>query len=394
VRPRYICLLTLLLPLLSPTPPARADDRTCEPTPSELGDIEELIDALLGPSPGESLAVCEDTCGPRGEPGKWANDGMCDDGGPGATNAECPPGSDCTDCGVRGCDQDHPCGEGQTCVDGGCEFELGDPPTTLPSDLPGLGIESGGDPDDLLPFTPVRGRGYENYPENGETWDDQYRSYVRRDLRALVKYASARVEFMSRGWDFGNGAPLGLGDMSEADGSIPGTRERDPGHPRGSHLNGQDMDIAYYQLTTMDNHLRPVCEHRDPKGSELSRCVSPPDNLDVYRTALFLAYLHDSDSLRIIGVDGQIGPLIEEAWERLCDEGWLSGDHPVCTGEDRLTYETTDRGYGWYRHHHHHFHVSTFGGSGEPDPDDRHNHHPGCMHQSGGPTAMSPAAKE
>ena len=39
--------------------------------------------------------ICEDTCSESGE--SWANDGECDDqnGIP-----SCPPGSDCTDCGM------------------------------------------------------------------------------------------------------------------------------------------------------------------------------------------------------------------------------------------------------------------------------------------------------
>eukprot|EP00966_Prymnesium_polylepis_P276672 6392005-Prymnesium_polylepis.1 len=41
------------------------------------------------PPPG-----CADTC-------LYSRDGDCDDGGPGAEYADCPPGTDCTDCGVR-----------------------------------------------------------------------------------------------------------------------------------------------------------------------------------------------------------------------------------------------------------------------------------------------------
>jgi len=382
--------LTLLVGL-SLIPEASADNRVCEPVTPSLGDIAELYDLL--PAMAPELAVCEDTCGPKGEAGKWAGDGMCDDGGAGSTNGQCPPGTDCTDCGVRGCDRENPCGDGMTCVDAVCEFVLGAVPDCPIGRLPGLGYESGGEPDDLVPFTPYQGDGYHNYPENGETEEDMYRSYTRRDVRAMVKYAAAWTRCMGQDWAFGNQQPLGLGDMSEGDGSIPGSREDDPGHPAGSHLNGRDMDIAYFQLEGDDNHLRPVCEHRDPKGNYLQRCISEPDNLDVFRTAMFLAKLHDSDNLRIIGVDGQIGPLIEAAWERLCDEGWLDDDHPVCSGKDKLAYETVNRGNGWYKHHHHHFHISTYGGSSEP-ADDGHNHHDGCMHQVDGPTAETPAMKE
>ena len=45
--------------------------------------------------------LCSDTCGPPGDPGVWAGDGECDDGGEGAANAVCALGTDCRDCGPR-----------------------------------------------------------------------------------------------------------------------------------------------------------------------------------------------------------------------------------------------------------------------------------------------------
>ena len=51
---------------------------------------------------------------------------------------------------------------------------------------------SGADCDDLVPFDPDYGDGYIDYPENGETWTNQYRSYIRRDLMMLIKYATAK----------------------------------------------------------------------------------------------------------------------------------------------------------------------------------------------------------
>ena len=38
--------------------------------------------------------LCSDTC-------FWADDGWCDDGGPGSDNGDCSYGSDCIDCGIR-----------------------------------------------------------------------------------------------------------------------------------------------------------------------------------------------------------------------------------------------------------------------------------------------------
>ena len=117
------------------------------------------------------------------------------------------------------------------------------------------------DCDALIPFLPPLGDGYWNYPLNGETTDDQYRSFARRDLVMLIKYAAAKTRCLAANWPEGSAIELGLGDMSEADGSIPGTRDGSPGHPPGTHTNGTDMDIAYYQVGTADNRLRPVCSH-------------------------------------------------------------------------------------------------------------------------------------
>jgi len=207
---------------------------------------------------------------------------------------------------------------------------------------------------DLVPFNPATGPGYDNYPINGETPTNQYRSYVRRDVMMLVKYATAMVACQSAGWRFGNRGPLGLGDMSESDGAIPGTSIGSPGHPPGTHLDGADMDIGYYQTGTSNNRLRAICDHMRG-GSDQYHCVSEPTLLEPWRTALFLGHLHANSNLRVIGVDGRAGVLIDSALTRLCADGWVSGT--ACRSH-RITYETTDMGRGWFHFHHHHLHIS------------------------------------
>ena len=71
--------------------------------------------------------------------------------------------------------------------------------------------------------------------------------------------------------------------------------------------------------------------------------------------------MHDSPRLRVVGVDGRIGPLVEAAVDQLCVDGWLTGS--VCSSGLALAYETTDGGAGWFRFHHHHLHISI---SGQP----------------------------
>ena len=67
---------------------------------------------------------------------------------------------------------------------------------------------------------PRRTDSYWDYPLNGETSTNQYRSYLRRDLALLLTYASDQTHCLSQNWDFGNREPIGLGDMS-VDGAIP-----------------------------------------------------------------------------------------------------------------------------------------------------------------------------
>lgn len=324
----------------------------------------------------EVCTGADDGCPPNSSP---SSDGMgcvCDEGF--MVNA------DRTAC-VRECTMDSDCGGGMVCVDnscrtppctasscptgticaasGDCVVDIGMPPTGAPP--AGCRVGSMGIPDwrctgtncgDLVVFDPRRASGYWDYPLNGETESNQYRSYVRRDVMMLVRYATAMVACQAGGWP-GNGGDLGLGDMSERDGAIPGTSIGSPGHPEGTHVDGHDMDIGYYQTGTANNQLRPVCPHTSG-GSDQYHCTGDPVNLDPWRTALFLGHLHASPNLRVIGVDGRVGPLTDSALDQLCAGGWVSGT--ACSAP-RVTYETTDMGRGWYRFHHHHLHVSVSG---------------------------------
>ena len=208
----------------------------------------------------------------------------------------------------------------------------------------------------LVPFTPTLGTGYENYPINGETEAEQYRSYVRAEVRQAIQYAAARVECQAGHWPFGNNRPLGLGDMSEANGNIPGTRDGSPGHPAGTHQNGTDIDVAYYQLDTTNSYIRPICETRIG-GVDQQHCVAPPNTLDVWRTAFFLGSLMQHPRLRVIGVDGQAGPALLQAINQLATSGWLPSTIPAIA-QSRLKFETSDQGLGWYYFHHQYMHIS------------------------------------
>jgi hypothetical protein len=288
-------------------------------------------------------------------------DGTCDGDG------SCAPldGANCTySCGSYCNCQAGDCGANETCVGGQCIATTGGGPGAGPgptcSNLPardcvGTSTYCG----ELVTMNPRTSGAYDDYPINGETAGNQYRSYLRRDLAMLVAYATAVVECKAAGWTSGIGGPLGLGDMSEVNGAIPGTSIGDPGHPSGTHTNGYDIDLAYYQINAPDNDLRPICDHTNSSGADQYHCTAAPDSLDVWRTALFLGAVFSSSRVRVVGVDGQAGPLLESAIAQLCADGWLSGDS--CNNVGLLTYETTDMGYGWYYFHHHHAHISLEG---------------------------------
>lgn len=195
---------------------------------------------------------------------------------------------------------------------------------------------------ELLPFGPAVGPGFLNYLVKDETWDDQYRSYLRRDLMRVVKYAAAKVDSHTSDWEYGNFAPLGLGDMSDANGQAP-TTNGVPDHI--SHEDGNHIDIAYYQLYAPDNLLRPVGRHQDAYLTE------PPYALDRWRTALFLVYLSEHPHLRYIAVDEQAGLLLEEAFHDLESLGWIDAGVrariPLVYGVNQVT-----------AGHHDHMHVA------------------------------------
>jgi len=209
-------------------------------------------------------------------------------------------------------------------------------------------------------FKPTNGYGYK------VTHGDKL-SWLRHDTTMLVKYAAASVACLMPG-----SFPLGLGDMSMADGTTPKTSSGQLRHPKTTHDWGRDIDIAYYQVGQKNNHLKPVCPHV-AGGKDQYHCVGAPNILDVPRTTLFIGRLFDSPRVRVIGVDGKIGPLLEAEAKKLYSAGKISASS-YKKFASHLAYETTNTGKGWYTFHHHHLHLSTFttkypaGGAPPPPP--------------------------
>lgn len=296
--------------------------------------------------------LCWPDCDAHTCAGQCDGDGSCVPAANSNCDAACGSACDCTD--------DMQCGTGNQCVQGACVPEM-QPQAGAPGAGPGPACPNlpvrdctGTTCGQLVAFNPRTNTAWDDYAINGETAANQYRSYLRKDLMQLVQYATSFVACKAATWSGGNGGALGLGDMSEANGAIPGTSIGSPGHPAGTHVNGYDIDLAYYQANTANNQLRPMCPYT-ANGQDQSHCVSAPTTLDVWRHALFLGAVFESSRTRVVGVDGKAGPLILSALDTLCDTGWLS--QAACSNAV-LAYETTDGGAGWYYFHHHHSHIS------------------------------------
>jgi hypothetical protein len=296
---------------------------------------------------GHDGSLCWPDCAAHTCAGACASDGSCEP----TAQTDCDP-----TCGEACSCTATSCGTGNSCVNGECVPDVGAGPGPGPgptcSSLPTRDCASGCST--LTPFSPRTTTAYDDYPINGETSTNQYRSYPRKDLNMLVAWATAKTACKTAAWTAGNGGPLGLGDMSEANGAIPGTSIGSPGHPAGTHVNGYDIDLGYYQIGTPDNRLRPIC-NTVVNGQDQQHCVGDPVYLDVWRHAFFLGSVFESSRTRVIGVDGKAGPKILSAMNQLCNSGWL----PAASCNNAvLAYETTDGGQGWYYFHHHHSHIS------------------------------------
>jgi len=197
----------------------------------------------------------------------------------------------------------------------------------------------------LVQFSPAQGNGY--VVTHGTSF-----SWVRQDTMMLIKYAAASVACLMPG-----SYPLGTGDMSMSNGGTPasGGQLR---HPKGTHDYGRDVDLAYYQTGQPNNYLRPVCPHSSG-GKEAYHCTGKPNILDVPRTTLFIAKMLESSRVRVIGVDGQIGPLLKAQVAQLKSKGMIT-TAAASAFSSKVAYETTNTKMGWYYFHHHHMHLSTY----------------------------------
>ncbi len=178
-------------------------------------------------------------------------------------------------------------------------------------------------------------------------------AWLRRDTFQLVKYASAATNCVMPGsW------PISMADGSAKDGTTPKDSKGKYRHPPGSHNNGVDIDVAYYQTGTKDNDPRPVCDETNNAGIKVNHCTESPNTLDLPRSTFFLGKIFESGRIRVCGVDGKIGPIMMAEAAKQNQKGLIS-NRALKTMKVRTRWEITNTGQGWFLSHHHHVHVST-----------------------------------
>ena len=184
-------------------------------------------------------------------------------------------------------------------------------------------------------------------------------SNLRREVAYLVRYASAEVAKQ-----FPDTGPLGMLDMSQWDGDTPGRMDGQLRHPEGTHVEGNDIDIAYY-MKAGDNLGGYPCSSHDAYF-----CTGEANLMDTERTTYFLAKLMESSNVRVIGIDPEVASkVIPESWEQ-SSQGLFSS-----TIRSKFSSHLA-HGDGW-PFHHHHLHFSWNWESGF---EGRETQPEGCIH--------------
>ena len=262
-------------------------------------------------------------------------------------NSRLEPGEDCdgADLDNLGCKALGHTGGTLKCK--ACRFDTSACSGTSTCKLPSRRCTAGKDCLKLEPMLPRSGGdGFKVYTLS--EW-----SYLRRDTFMLVKYAAAATACVLPGsW------PISMADGSAKDGTTPKDSKGNYRHPPGSHANGVDIDVAYYQIGTKDNDPRPVCDETNGAGTKVNHCTAMPDTLDLTRSTFYLAKMFESGRIRVAGVDGKIGPQMMVEADKLYKSNMLTG-RSLRTLKKRLRWEIANAGQGWYLSHHNHVHVST-----------------------------------
>lgn len=178
-------------------------------------------------------------------------------------------------------------------------------------------------------------------------------SYLRRDLTLLVRHAACEVM-----QHFPGTTPLGLSDLSQADGLTPGMDMGRARHPESTH-RGNDLDVAYFQ-TDGANNPQIICGDGSDRNGNGSPgrfnngyyCTTDDNIVDLEREAYFLAMMSRSDLVRVFGVDWKLPMSLQRSIGALRSSGAITAAEAARA--QRLGYcRSAECPSGWSFHHHH-----------------------------------------
>ncbi len=197
-------------------------------------------------------------------------------------------------------------------------------------------------------------------PNSQQAKDDGYYiaiferyAYLRRDLTMLIKYATCEVAAR-----FPGTLPLGLSDMTQADGLTPGVDIGFPRHPTLTHT-GSDIDLAYYQTDGL-NDPQIICGDGSDTNFNSAPgtyndgyfCTTEQNIIDWPKEAFLFAKMAVTETARVFGIDTTLLDDFESHLNDLSLSGELSPSELK-----RALQLGTGAALGW-QYHHHHTHMS------------------------------------
>jgi hypothetical protein len=175
--------------------------------------------------------------------------------------------------------------------------------------------------------------------------------FARRELIMLVRHALSRTLKA-----FPGTKPLSLIDVCQQDGTTPGYDVGTPRHPKSTHDQGGNIDIAYFQRDGANNGQIICGDGSKHADGWCSPAAAQKHIVDLPRQAYFMAQLYSSARTRVVGVDKVIAPFILSAAQDLSK--LPEGDpKKISAAQYQGFVARMAHGDGW-PYHHHHIHLS------------------------------------
>lgn len=183
--------------------------------------------------------------------------------------------------------------------------------------------------------------------------------FVRKDLAQLLTWAICEVRVK-----FPDVTPIAVADMSQQDGKTPGVDTGRPRHPTTTHVNGRDIDIAYYQ-TDGANDYQIICGDGSDKNNNGQPakfndgyfCTTNQNIVDWGPQVWFLAKLIEApNKARVFGVDQMLVKDMGNKLKEFYDNGEISKDLYM-----KFNKQIAWGAAGGWQFHHHHIHLSFMG---------------------------------